>query len=110
MKVCTAHLKSISPYSQSRDHGTPKLDKEGSESYEQRTWKNKAHVSKDGIVFIPPMAFKQAVDETAKYLSIQIPGKGKATYTKHFRSGLLVMDAVPTDCHIDDVQIGRAHV
>lgn len=27
-------------------------------------------------------------------MSIQIPGKGKATYTKHFEAGLLVMDAM----------------
>ncbi|MCP5099886.1 MAG: hypothetical protein GY943_30400 [Chloroflexi bacterium] len=96
MKVCTAKLKSITPYSQSRQHDTEKLEKETHEAYEKRTWINKAHVGDNGKIYIPPMAFKQAVDAAAKYLSIQIPGKGKATYTKHFLSGLLVMDKMDT--------------
>lgn len=40
------------------------------------------------------MAFKNCISEAAKFLSIQIPGKGKATYTKHFEAGVLVMDLV----------------
>ena len=107
MKICIATLASISPYSQSRMHDTPKLDKENAADYEERTWKNKAHVDGEGLIFIPPMALKQAIDAAAKFLSIQIPGKGKATYTKHFRSGLLIMDAIPTGLHIDQVQKGR---
>jgi hypothetical protein len=33
--------------------------------------------------------FKNSIAEAAKYKSIQIPGKGKATYTKHFEAGIL---------------------
>ena len=44
----------------------------------------------DGFIEIPAMAFKQCFDRAAKMLSLQIPGKGKATYTKHFLAGIMV--------------------
>lgn len=92
MKLATAKLESVSPYSQSKHYSVPKLDKEGAGDYEKRTWRERMHVSEDGRVFIPPMAFKNCLSEAAKFLSIQIKGKGKATYTKHFEAGVLVMD------------------
>ncbi len=103
MKSVIAELKSVSPYTQSRFHNTPKIEKEGHDDYEQRTWRERCHVDKDGMVFIPPMAFKNCLAEAAKYLSIQIPGKGKATYTKHFEAGVMVMDPVPLGVKKDDM-------
>ena len=104
MKTCVVTLKSVSPYSQSRMHNEPHLNKEGHGEYERRTWKNKAHVKTDGLIFLPPMAFKQAVDASAKFLGIPVPGKGKSLYTKHFLSGVLVIDGLTTETHIDDVE------
>lgn len=104
MKVCTALLRSVSPYSQSRQHETPKLEKEGPNDYELRTWRNKAHFGDDRIIYIPPMGFKQCLDSTAKFLSIKIPGKGTATYTKHFLAGVLVMDKLSTGISVDEVE------
>lgn len=92
MHTAVVKLKSISPYSQSRYHSTDKLNKEIPRDYENRTWRDRLHTNKDGNVYIPPMCFKNALSEAAKYLSIQIPGKGKATYTKHFEAGVLVME------------------
>jgi len=105
MKIATAHLKSISPYSQSRHYAGefPKEDKENHQDYEKRTWKNRLHTDKNGNVFIPPMALKNCISEAAKYLSIQIPGKGKATYTKHIESGLLIVDPLQLGIHKDEV-------
>lgn len=94
MKTAIASLKSISPYSQSRHYDTLKLDKEMPKDYEKRTWKDRCHYNKDGFVFIPPMAFKNCLSEAAKYLGIKIPGKGKATYTKHFEAGVLVLEGL----------------
>ena len=54
-------------------------------------------------MFIPPMAFKNCLSEVAKFLGIQIPGKGKATYTKHFEAGILVIDSAYIGIHKDDV-------
>ncbi|HUU97650.1 MAG TPA: hypothetical protein VM487_18090 [Phycisphaerae bacterium] len=92
MKTAVATLKSAAPYSQSRFHNTPKQEKENAEDYRERTWRDHCHTTRDGHVFIPPMAFKNCLAEAAKFLSIQIPGKGKSTYTKHFEAGVLVFD------------------
>ena len=94
MKIVTAILKSLSPYSQSRFAQVPKLDKERPDDYEARTWRERCHFNTEGRVFIPPMAFKNCLSEAAKYLGIQIPGKGKATFTKHFEAGVLVTEGL----------------
>jgi hypothetical protein len=96
MITATVRLKGVSPYGQSRNYvmDVPKNDKERPDDYEKRTWRNRLHIMKDGPnaghVFIPPMAFKNCLAEAAKYLSMQVPGKGKATYTKYFEAGTLV--------------------
>ena len=94
MKIATATLKSVSPYSQSRSysHEIEKLNKEGAGEYEERTWRNKCHTTKDGKVFIPPMSFKMGLDTAAKMLGRRIPGKGQSTYSKFFKSGVLCME------------------
>ena len=89
-----AHIESLSPYSQSRKHDTPKLEKEHNDDHEKRTWREKSHYDKNEDVFIPPMAFKIALAECARFLSETIPGKGKATWTKHFEAGILCMDPI----------------
>lgn len=91
-KIATVTLMSTSPYSQSRPHDEAKLNKENPKDYEERTWKHRLHLDKDGQVFIPPMALKNCIAEAAKFLSIQIPGKGKSTYTKHFDAGVSVTE------------------
>jgi hypothetical protein len=59
---------------------------------------------------MPPMAFKNCLAEAAKFLSIQIPGKGKATFTKHFEAGVMVMDALTLNIKKDDVDGEWFHV
>lgn len=103
-RIATATLSSVSPYSASRAHFTPKLDKELADDYEQRTWRNKLHTDhKSGRVVLPAMAFKWALAAAAKRLQLQIAGKGKSTYTKHFLSGVLVMENLPLPIKPDDV-------
>lgn len=95
MITATVKLKSVSPYSQSRYHATPKEAKESHADYENRTWKEKGHYDQTtGEMFIPPMSLKLALDDAAKRTGKQIPGKGKATFTKHFVSGVMCMDPV----------------
>ncbi len=110
MHIAIATLESTAPYSQSRFHNLPKLDKESAEDYETRTWRHKLHADSEGRAFIPPTAFKNCLSEAAKYLALQIPGKGKATYTKHFEAGVLVIDAVPLDVTRDTVDGEWLHV
>lgn len=92
MKRAIVTLEGLAPYSQSRYHNTPKLNKEGAGDYEDRTWIEKAHWDEEGRLLMPALAFKNAIAEAAKYLSEQIPGKGKATYTKHFEAGISVVE------------------
>ena len=92
MKTCIAHLKSQTSYSQSGPMVSDKLPKETPDAYEERCWPERAHVNQDGEVFIPPMAFKFGLDKAAKMLGKQIPGKGKATYTKFFEQGVLCIE------------------
>jgi hypothetical protein len=90
----TAYLESAAPYSQSRAHETPKLEKESPDAYEIRAWREKLHYDKDGAVFIPAMAFKQSVDKAIKMLGTQIPGRGKSTYSKHFLAGCILTENI----------------
>lgn len=104
MKTATVSLKGVSPYSQSRHYTTDELPKENKRDYEARTWRDRLHSTEDGRVFIPPMSFKNCLSEAAKFLSIQIPGKGKSTYTKHFEAGVLVTDALILDVKKEEVK------
>ncbi len=110
MKKLVVTLESVSVYSQSRYHGTEKTEKESAADYEKRTWRNKVHTTEEGNIFIPPMAFKNCLSEVAKYLGEQIPGKGKANYTKHFEAGILVVDALVLPIKKEEIQGEWLHV
>lgn len=113
MKTYETRLRSISPYSQGKHYdkdGVPMKAKEQAGAYEERTWRNRMHIDSEGYVFIPPMALKNCLSEAAKFLSIQIPGKGKATYTKHFEAGLLVFDPIRLGIKAEDVPGNRLFV
>lgn len=106
MKTVIATLESKAPYSPSKekDHAFPRGKKESAADHEERTWRERCHYDENRMVFIPPMAFKNCLSEAAKFLSIQIPGEGKSTYTKHFEAGVLVMEGIPLGVKVDDVE------
>lgn len=104
MKIVEVKLESAGPYSQSRMHDAPKLDREGHDDYERRTWREKCTTDDNGVICIPSMALKQMLDSSAKLLGIQIPGKGKNTYTKHFKAGVICQNDVSIGIHKDDVK------
>lgn len=93
MRICTMKFEGVAPYSPSRSHCAEKLPRETANDYEDRTWRQKAHVE-NGMAYVPPMGFKIGLDRAAKMLGRQIPGKGKATYTKFFESGVIVTKPV----------------
>lgn len=99
-----AQLESISPYSPSRYHDTPKLPKESAEDYETRTWMQRCHTNDDGNVVIPPMCFKKTLEEAAKYLGLRIPGKGMATWSKHFEAGIMCIEPLVLPVTKDSVE------
>lgn len=106
MKKYIAHLVSTTPYSQGRHHDTPKLEREQPEAYDRRTYLRRLHTAV-GKVYIPPMAFKKCLEETASYLKMQIPGQGKATYTKNFKRGVLCTEPITLDIRPEDTRMER---
>lgn len=103
MRQVTVTFRGLSPYSQSRMHDTPKLDKERPDDYETRTWREKSTTDKNGVVHIPAMAFKQALPVASKRLGMQIPGRGKSTYTKYFEGDVICNADVSLGVHKDEV-------
>jgi len=106
----TAHLKSSSPYSQSKVITEPKLPRETHDDYEKRTWRQRLHTTGDGKVFIPASSFTKALQEAAKFLAIPIPGQGRALYTKSFESAVMVLDPLILPVTADDVKGETLHV
>jgi hypothetical protein len=106
MKIAVCRLESASPYSQSKHYDVltvPKKEKEDANAYEQRTWRNRAHFDKKGMTYIPGMSFKKSLEAAAKRRGDKIPGKRNATWTKHFLSGIMVLDDMPLGVHVDKV-------
>lgn len=107
MRTVIAALESVGPYSQSKekDNAFPRGQKETAADHEKRTWRERSHYDpKTRRIFIPPMAFKNCLSEAAKFLSVQIPGQGKATYTKHFEAGILVLEGIQLQTAVDEVE------
>jgi hypothetical protein len=103
MRQVTVTIRGLSPYSQSRKHDTPLLDKESRDAWEQRTWREKTTTDADGLLVIPAMAFKQALPVAAKRLGLQIPGRGKSTYTNFFKADVICTADAPLGIHKDAV-------
>lgn len=110
MKTAVCKLRSMSPYSQSKYIQEKKTRDETHADFEKRSWVQRCHWSESGRLYIPPMSFKNCLSEAAKYKSIQIPGKGKSTYTKHFEAGVLVVDPLELDVTRETIQHEWLHV
>ena len=94
MKIYKVKLQGTTPMLYGRQYAVPKLQRESAGEYEERTWKERMH-TQDGIVVLSPLSVKNCLRDAAKYLSESIPGKGKSTYTKHFKSGVMVFEQAP---------------
>ena len=103
MNTAIYHLKSTSPYSVSKYHATPRLEKETHDAYEKRTWRERMHCLPDGRIILPPMPFKFGLTTTAKYIKMPVPGDKKGTWTKHFEAGLLITEPIVLPNQKDEV-------
>lgn len=99
----TVSITGVSPYSQSGFFKSKRDDRETWEDFEARCWREKAHEI-DGTVFIPPAAFKWALEAAAQRRSDKISGKGKQTYTKHFKSGVLCVEPIMLGVKVEDME------
>ena len=104
MFTMTAKLVGVSPLSFSAPVSEKKKGNESHDEHEERTWQMRAHVDDNGELFIPPMALKNMLANVAKHLSEKIPGKRNATFTKHFLSGLQVVDPMRLGIKKEDVE------
>lgn len=66
-----------------------KKSDETHEQFEERTWKLKVPVDESGQVYINPFALKNGLESAGSRLNMKLTGK--ATYTKLFRQGVLVV-------------------
>jgi hypothetical protein len=100
---CNCRIVGISPFSFSAPVRTPRNTGEGFDQWEQRIWHERIHKNAAGEAFIPPTALKNCLSEVAKYLSESVPGKGKATYTKHFEAGISVIEPLMLGVQADKI-------
>lgn len=103
MRNVTVSIQGDSPYSQSKMHEAEKLPKERPDDYEIRTWREKCTTRANGEIVIPAMAFKFSLAAAAKKLGMQIPGRGKATFTKYFEADVICLEDAPLGVHKEDV-------
>lgn len=100
MKFTTAicSIEGTSPYSQSRQHDEPKLEREQHDEYDIRTWRSKMTTAKvDGVrrMIIPSHGMHQAIAAAAKYEKRKIAGQGNSTWTAKFTSGIGIPGLIP---------------
>lgn len=110
MKKAICKLKSITPVTFGRFHQEEKQQKELPDAYEKRTWKEKAHFNESEYVKIPGAMIANCIRESAKFMSMQIPGKGKATYTKHFEAGIIIYNDIITPIKKEELRGDTRHV
>ena len=103
MRVCTATLESMTPYSPSLPFKSERGDKESHNDFEKRCWREKAHANEKGEVFIPAMMLKYSVDEACKRLGLKVQGGKGATYTKYFQAGVYCFEGPLLGIKVDDL-------
>lgn len=104
MRTVTIKIEGLTPYSCSKYFEDDFLKGESKDAHERRRWREKAHVTETGEMFIPGVAFKLALDETAQLLNEKIRGKGNQTWTGQFATGVVAMSDVLLGVNIKDVK------
>jgi len=106
----TCTLTGTAPLSFGGAIRSEKTKKESHDAFEERTWQERAHVDEHGELYIPAMALKKALEESAKYIGETIPGKGMQRYTKRFERGVLVTENLMLGVTLSDVEKERLFV
>lgn len=89
-------LKGLSPYSAGKVFETrQKNDSETHDEFENRCWAERLNVDADGNGYIPGQAFSKSIQVAAKRFAGKIPGKGNATWSKFFESGIICLENFP---------------
>ena len=96
-------IEGVAPLSFSKKIQSEKGEGESHDAFEKRTWRERLHVNDRGNCYIPPMMMKKCVEAAAKFMSENVPGKGNATWTKHFKAGILCTEPLELDVRAEDV-------
>jgi len=110
MHTANVTLKSISAYSQSAALQSSRKPNESHEDFDLRCWRERMHVTEDGKVFIPAMAFKNALASAGKWLGKSIPGKGKSTYAKRIEAGVMVIEDMILNVKAENIKCEKLFV
>jgi len=92
MKTYKVVLEGTTPILFGKQYVVPTLTRESKAEYEERTWRERMHKNTNGEVVLSPLSVKNCLRDAARYLSESIPGKGKSTFTKHFKSGVMCFE------------------
>lgn len=104
MRNVIIEIEGLTPYSASKHIEQNLLKGETKDAHEKRRWREKAHVNDAGEIYIPGVAFKLALDETAALLNEKIPGKGNQTWTSQFATGVVAMSDVELGIPLEEVK------
>jgi hypothetical protein len=109
MRTFRVEIKSITPYSASRDatQEFPAEEKEDPAAYDLRICRERAYYDKDGVAYIPSEQFKLCLEFAASRRREKIKGKGNSEWGRIFLSSMLVETNLSLRVHRDDVQIQR---
>lgn len=92
MREVVIAIEGLTAYSASQQIEEKKKSAESWDEFEKRTWRDKAHATEAGDVYIPGVSFKMALDFTAGILKEKIVGKGNQTYSPIFKTGVVAMN------------------
>ena len=108
MRTALASLESTAPYSQSRPFEPEWQDGDTHDIIEKREWRNKAHLTEDGHVFIPPMSFIWGLQYAAQRMGRVM--KGSKTFAKTFQNGVMCVERVILPITKDELRVERVYV
>lgn len=100
-------LESITPVLFNGVIASPKDANETHDDWEDRVWRERCDCDSKGYLVLSSRRFKKGLDRAAQTMNIKIPGEGKATYTKNFKGGIIVMNSIRTNVTRDDVEALR---
>jgi len=104
MLTAICELKGLTPVTFNKKMISEKNPNETHDDLEKRAWRERCDCNSKGELVLRSDRFKKSITTAAQWLNMQIPGEGKATYTKHFRGGLVVMNHINLGVKRDEVE------
>lgn len=98
-------VKSLTPLTFNQKLAT---DKKGSneswDEFENRTWRERCSINRDGNAYLDGIRFKKCIATGAQWLNLSIEGEGKAKYQKHFKGGVVVKNSIDLGVKLSELE------